>query len=310
MSDGLGADGSSADGSSSDGFSAAWLSLREPHDAMARARAARRLCPSKRLAAWQAGFAEPSRPPASLQVLDLGCGSGANLRWLAPRLAGAQDWTGIDHDPRLLEAWQRRWADQPPMNPRAAAIVARTQRLDLAAGAAALAGLPTSAPGQPMLITASALLDLVSEPWLQALARACRARGAAALFALSVDGLHRFSPAHEDDALVLEAFAAHQRRDKGFGPALGGTAPRRAARLWRAQGYQVHQARSDWRLDAARPADQGLLDALVDGTAAAAAEQQPEASARFDAWRRQRQAQRCDANLRHEVGHLDLLALP
>ena len=59
------------------GFSADWLDQREPFDAAARDGAAPHLSLDARLAAW--------RPPAGapLRVIDLACGTGANLRWLA-----------------------------------------------------------------------------------------------------------------------------------------------------------------------------------------------------------------------------------
>ncbi len=49
------------------------------------------------------------------------------------------------------------------------------------------------------LVTASALLDLVSERWLRALAARCAGHGAAVLFALSYDGRIVCSPEDPDD---------------------------------------------------------------------------------------------------------------
>ena len=72
------------------------------------------------------------------------------------------------------------------------------------------------------LVTASALLDLVSSDWIAWLARRCREAGAAALFALNYDGWSRCTPTDSDDEFVLEHFNRHQRsNDKGFGLAAG-----------------------------------------------------------------------------------------
>jgi len=68
-----------------------------------------------------------------------------------------------------------------------------------------------------MLVTASALLDLVSEDWLAALAARCRESGAAILFALSYDGRIRCSPEEPNDATICALVNEHQRTDKGFG---------------------------------------------------------------------------------------------
>src|SRR5439155_21803313 len=49
------------------------------------------------------------------------------------------------------------------------------------------------------LVTASALLDLVSESWLRSLADHCGAIGAAGLFALTYNGESRCSPVEPED---------------------------------------------------------------------------------------------------------------
>jgi hypothetical protein len=61
----------------------------------------------------------------------------------------------------------------------------------------------------------------------------------------------------------------------------------------------------DGRADAAA---QALQRALVDGMAAAAAQQSPDAAARVQAWRQRRQVLAPRSVLR--VGHRDVLALP
>ena len=72
-------------------FTADWLALREPVDH--RSRAADLVAP---VAEWWG-----SRP--GQRVLDLGSGTGSNLRYLAPRLPGEQAWTLVDRDAALLE---------------------------------------------------------------------------------------------------------------------------------------------------------------------------------------------------------------
>ena len=285
-------------------FGADWLQQREPFDAAARHGADKRLALSASLSTL--------RPPASTpwRVLDLACGTGANLRWLAPRLGGRQEWLVVDHDAALL----RRW----PMAlglPRAgaddllnfdgigfnASVVRR--RLDLVQD---LETLPWQAAH---LVTASALLDLVSAAWQQRLVAACARSRTAMLFALTVDGRHHWQPADPLDTVVGALFATHQTRDKGFGPALGPRAGAALVRELRAAGYRVRCARSDWSLQGREDAPAlALQRALIDGMAAAACEQDAGAGASVQRWRQRRHD--CAARARLLVGHVDVLALP
>lgn len=286
------------------GFSADWLALREPFDLAARAGSASTLD----LRGMATRMRRDARP---LDVLDLACGTGANLRALAPCLGGAQRWLLVDHDPRLLAALPGLFAEW-----------SRAQRLVMRAGTRCLqidgpgwnadvhwrcadlaSALDTVPFADAQLVTAAALLDLVSASWLDALFERVRKANAAVFFVLSVDGRVSWDPAAEGDDLVHRLFAAHQRRDKGFGPALGGEAPAMAAARLAGLGYGVTQSRSDWHIE-----ETTMLQAMIDGMGSAALEQGPSAHALVQAWRTQRRVS--VARSRLHVGHVDLLALP
>jgi hypothetical protein len=246
--------------------------------------------------------------PRDARIVDLGAGTGANARALAPLVAGDQHWLLVEHD-AALRAAQRgallAWALRSGLEARDGADIEIAHRgarwrftpvaLDLAAGCAALDVLRADA------VSASAFFDLVSEEWIEDFARwlgRCPL-----LAALTVDGRRRWSPPDEADALVAGAFGAHQRRDKGFGPALGPRAPDALARALAGRGHAVTDAPSDWRLG---PEQAALIAALAAGEAEAAAEMAPAAAATIAAWRHRRLGERP----RLEVGHRDLLALP
>ncbi|WP_219910056.1 class I SAM-dependent methyltransferase [Variovorax sp. WS11] len=250
------------------------------------------------------------RDGQALDVLDLACGTGANLRALAPRLGGAQRWLLVDHDPRLLAALPgifAAWSSAQGLVLRAEAESLRVEGPDWNADvrwrcadlASALEAVPFA---DAQLVTAAALLDLVSASWLDALFERLQKAKAAAFFALSVDGRVSWDPVVEEDEAVHRLFAAHQRRDKGFGPALGGEAPAMAAARLAAMGYGVSQSRSDWHIE-----DMAMLQAMIDGMGSAALEQEPNAHALIQAWRTRRSASLPYGRL--QVGHVDLLAL-
>ncbi|HET9043978.1 MAG TPA: class I SAM-dependent methyltransferase, partial [Burkholderiales bacterium] len=257
------------------GFTTDWLALREPADELARAGALVK--------------AFVSSPGAALQVVDLGAGTGANLRYLAPRLGGPQEWLEVDSDPTLLGALAAR--------PAPAGTRVRTLRLDLAHD---LDALPLD---RNDLVTAAALLDLVSATWLARLAARCAAARADVLFALTYDGRIEWSPAEDGDARIRALVNAHQRTDKGFGPALGPAAAAEAERTFARLGYRMRSARSDWRLGTESRA---LQAALVDGWVGAAIEIAPREANALEDWRRRRRAHLAAGASRLCVGHLDL----
>lgn len=281
-------------------FTPDWLALREPADAAAR---------SARLVGL---VAEAAAHDAALAVVDLGAGSGSNLRYLAPWLPSPQRWRLIDHDPALLDvvpaqltAWSR--ANGWSLSADGAGLLIRgetfachvdVETADLACDAAALAG--------PGLVTASALLDLVSEPWLRRLAESCRDRGATVLFALTYDGRIRCSPEEPEDRLVQELVNRHQRTDKGFGPALGPEAAEAAPRCFERVGYHVAREASDWVLS---PASGALQRQLIDGWAGAASATDPGRRGLIAGWRTRRLAHVLDGRSELAVGHQDLAGL-
>jgi hypothetical protein len=280
------------------GFSADWLTLREPSDAAARATALLRRLPR-----------DPAR--ARRVIVDLAAGTGANFRYLAPRLGGAQDWVLVDHDPQLLDTVEpalRAWAQQigAHVDSETDCIVVtaptyecrvKLKVLDLAANLRAL-DLPSGA-----LVTCSALLDLVGEAWLAELADRCRNAWAPVVFALSYDGRMLAEPADALDETALALFNRHQRGDKGFGPALGPAATETAVHIFAEQGYTLAAESSDWELDQAAAK---LQAAILDGWLGAALEIAPERRVELVAWhaRRGEHVRRGRATL--TVGHRDL----
>jgi len=282
-------------------FSESWLSLREPLDTAARDAAL--------VATLAAALRE--RP---LVITDLAAGTGANLRYLAARLGGEQHWRLIDYDatlldavPARLDAWARRHgatltARDGVLDVRGPTFSCRVERigLDLAHDIDALDVAPQS------LVTASALLDLVSAPWLDALAARCDDAHASALFALTYDGRIEFAARDADDASVTSLVNRHQQTDKGFGPALGPTAADHTMDTFAKLGYRVDRARSDWHVDEEHRA---LRDMLIAGWASAACAIAPDLATTVEQWaeRRVRTAAR---EARIVVGHADVPARP
>jgi len=243
------------------GFSPDWLALREPADIRAR--------DPQLLATLAQHLANRN----GLEVVDLGCGTGSNLRSTAPALGPGQRWTLVDYDPRLLASARetlRAWADESAED--GASLVLTKDGLDIAVRfrqADLMQDLEAVIGGKPDLVTASALFDLCSADFIARLGRAVAAEGAAFYTVLTYDGEQGWTPPHRADAEMAAAFNAHQQIDKGFGSAAGPTAPAALALAFRENGYSVLEASTPWRIG---EDEQALVDALADGFAGAAAE--------------------------------------
>ena len=262
-------------------FSAEWLALREPADHRVR---------SARLAREIGGRVTWRSP---LRIVDLGSGTGSNLRYLSRYLPPVQHWRMVDRDRALLARVRK---------PMSFAIVASVHllRRDLV-NLEANADLFEAAS----LVTASALLDLVSAAWMEAVADRCRSARAACLFALTYDGRIACTPSDRDDEMVRALVNEHQHTDKGFGPALGPDAAAFAERALTSRGFAVDRERSDWTLDAG---DAELQRQLIDGWAAAAAAMHPPQRSVIEDWRARRIEHVAAGRSTIVVGHEDLAA--
>jgi hypothetical protein len=271
-------------------FSAQWLDLREPLDAASRAAG---LCTG-----LVAELSLRQRRPR-VAIIDLGAGTGANLRYAAPLLGGAQDWLLVENDPLLQRAGEERlraWRHAPQFDCRVQHLA-----LDLATQ------LPQMPLSEHVLLTASALLDLVSAEWLQALSRRAAQVSATVWFALTYDGDIDCKPAEPEDAELRELVNLHQRRDKGFGAALGPQAAALAEQLFAEQGYHIHSTPSAWHLG---PQHAALQHALVAGWLEAACDIAPHRVAALTGWSVRRRAHIDAGRSRLRVGHVDMVGRP
>ncbi len=263
------------------GFSVDWLALREPLDNRARNRDV--------LDAVTTALAGC----ASLSIVDLGAGTGSTVRAMRSHLAMPQRWTLVDNDPVLLaEAYAME---------RPADVSVETVQFDLSDDVAPLFGEDTN------LVTASALIDLVSEPWLATCVAATAARRLPVYMALSYDGRAALEPADPLDEAVVAAVNTHQRGNKGFGPALGPRAAAFAIRMFQTFGYSIVQGTSDWTAGAD---DAAFQRELLAGWLQAAREIGSLSNDALDGWFARRSEAIAAGRLSLRVGHVDFFALP
>ncbi|MFD5335348.1 class I SAM-dependent methyltransferase [Streptomyces hawaiiensis] len=261
-----------------------WLELREPADAAARAH--------DLLDPLRIRLANLPGKSGGVVIHDLGCGTGSMGRWLAPRLDGAQHWILHDRDPYLLHF-------AAVSSPRSAAdgsrVSVETRRGDVAR-------LTPDALQGASLVTASALLDVLTREEIDTFAAACAGAGCPALLTLSVAGRVELTPSHPLDAEIAQAFNDHQRRDGLLGP----DAVTAAAEAFSEHGATVRLHPSPWRLG---PEQAALTEQWLRGWVGAAVEERPELRAEADVYLTNRLTACAAGELRVTVHHVDLLAL-
>ena len=124
---------------------------------------------------------------------------------------------------------------------------------------------------------------------------------------MSYDGRIEITPSDPLDAAIVAAVNAHQRTDKGFGPALGPTAAGFAIARFEALGYSVVHGESDWALG---PDDLDMQSEILAGWADAARDIGALPLADTMAWLARRRDAIAAGRSSIRVGHVDFFARP
>ena len=261
-----------------------WLALREQEDARAR---------SRELAIAASG----RLGPGPIVIHDLGSGTGSMMRWLAPFLPGPQTWVLHDWNSNLVELATNGVV---PLDRERRPVSVRTRSGELA-------HLDPDDLDGASLVTASALLDVLTSEEIRAVAQACVAVGCPVLLSLSVTGEVRLDPRDPRDDVLQASFSAHQQRLVGGRRLAGPSGVALAQRQFLDAGWNIRPATTFWRLG---DHDPRLLGQWFDGWFDAALEQRADLQIEGVGYRERRSSQLRRGALSAVVVHTDLLAWP
>jgi hypothetical protein len=259
-----------------------WLAARVAADNAARAATVTTLLPD--LINY---LIDPDVPDRTVEIIDLGAGTGANQRWLAPRLPILQRWLHLDHNPMIS---------------RTEPLPAETVIID--ASVEALDELLASSHAQRQLVTCSALLDVLTTDQIKAVCTAVVDNQVPAFFSLTVTGELTISPTHPHDQFLLSAFNDHQRRAGRAGP----DASALTVDLLRAADFAVTTQQTPWHLTA--DSASAFVDQMLAERLSAAVAQDPALDVTATDWLELRRAQLAAGVLRIDLDHCDILGLP
>lgn len=254
-----------------------WLDLRVPFDDAARQ------CALPLLDKAVDALPEDSERP--LVIIDLGAGIGNSMRWfdrhLRRRLPDRRlHRVLVDSDAAALDIAAQRFgtAVRTVATPIASLPgVAAEALAEVAAEAPAETSAASPRPAD-LLITGSALLDVLTRDDMVVIAETLARFSGVGLFLLSVSGRWKLTPSHLDDAVLDEAFSRHQRRDSRLGTHAVATLAAEACRI----GGQVDTSNSFWDLKA--PRDAGFLTRFLTERVDAAIEADPRLATIGRAW--------------------------
>lgn len=270
-------------------FDSSWLEARVAADDAARERSLSLLEQCASALRPGAGI-----PPGPLTVVDLGAGTGKSALWfdrhLRPRLLGRElRWILLDaHRPSLELAEQAV--------PQAHTITAPISRLPEVLAE----HLPAEpAPGE-LLLTGSALLDVLVQDDIDTILTALARHQGLGLFLLSITRHWHLDPADARDAALGRAFAEHQRREGGLGAAGAESLIATA----RSRGLRETHSASPWHLHG--PRDRVFIDRFLTGRVADAVEMDPGLEQAGADWLRTRLRQ-AQEHLTVTVDHTDVL---
>ncbi len=204
-------------------FSSEWLTFREQEDLLARNSTILE-CVTEHL-----------KGTKRLNILDIGCGTGATMRALLPEIKQPQHWTLLDADQELLA--RARCLNQPLVSDPNYTL--ETVFADLTSGFGFL-------NREYSLVTATALLDLVSEAWIKKFVMALKHNNLSFYCSITPNNRIEIDPKDNLDKKVICTFNSHRYSDKGFGMSLGGHATDFTIEQLQRSGFNVSSASETW----------------------------------------------------------------
>lgn len=265
-----------------------WLDLRSPFDDAARSDSLHLV---DRVAAALRDQLEDTSAPVT--AVDIGAGTGNSARWfaqhLATRLPGTTlRWVLLDADDQGLVLARQKMSD-------AKTVVADITQLP------GLIGELRTEPeyAGPLVMTASAVLDVLTQVDVDAIVEALVQHSGCGLFLLSINGDWRIDPTDSDDDYIKQTFADHQQRDER----LGADGARTLIEAARRAGLATQSHVTTWHM--AAPEDGQMIERFLRERVAAVIDHQPQQQDLATAWLQRRMGQ-LSQGLTIEVDHLDV----
>lgn len=265
-----------------------WLDLRVPYDDDARQYSLGLVDQAATALQDQATSAAPS-----VVIIDVGAGTGNSARWfkqhLTPRLPQRDlRWVLLDADAAALHTASDTMPEADMLSAPISQLPSIADEL-----------LSNSLEPAQLLITGSAVLDVLTQSDLHAITDTIIRHSGIGLLLLSITGTWQLTPADLQDTIINQTFCAHQQRDGKLGPDSAGALLAAAQRA----GASIESGNSPWQLVA--PRDQEFMARFLTERIEAVIAQQPQLRSLATDWLDRRITQLTEG-LSIEIQHLDV----
>ena len=226
-----------------DNFNADWLNERYPYDAEGRNKIV------------ETAALDYLKDKTTLNLVDIGAGTGSNCLYLMDKLDQDQVWTFIEQDAALNPILEKRLKDyaayhkyQWEESGTGYHIQAPSKKLTFQIRNASLLDLPDLVDLSKVdLLLANAVFDLFAYEQLERFLQSILQYHIPCLFTMNYQTMV-YTPEDPFDQSYISLYEAHMERTQDFGQAMGKQAGKILTTWFKQANWEVTQGEGDWHL--------------------------------------------------------------
>ena len=171
-----------------------------------------------------------------ISIIDLGCGTGSNYRYLSPKIKKKQSWDMLDISLKSINYFKEDISKSKKVDNVKfikTNVIKNIKKIDF---------------NNYDIVTGSAFLDIMPNSWFRDFYN-LNINSKIIYFSINYDGFFKFFPKHKDDGLVLKLFNSDQKSDKGIGLKAVGPNCSKIINSMFTKTHKTFILKSDWKVE-------------------------------------------------------------